>query len=76
MAIKKANKVQIGGQHYNKFGELQPWDVIIAFNMGFFEGNVFKYVVRWRDKDGLEDLKKARHYLDKLIELEEGKEIS
>lgn len=52
---------------------LQPWDYIAANNLGFFEGNVVKYVTRWRSKGGLEDLYKARHYIDKLIELNEGK---
>jgi hypothetical protein len=49
---------------------MQPWDYIAANNLGYFEGNVVKYVSRWRDKGGIEDLRKARHYLDKLIELE------
>jgi len=65
-----ANDVQVGGEHYR--GQvLQPWDAIAAWNLGFFEGNIVKYVVRWRVKNGVEDLKKARHYLDKLIELQE-----
>lgn len=64
-----ANEVQVGGNHY-KQQPIQPWDYIAANNLGFFEGNVVKYVTRWRDKAGVEDLKKARHYLDKLIELQ------
>jgi len=64
-----ANKTQIGGQHY-KDQNMQPWDYIAANKLGFFEGNMVKYVSRWRDKGGVEDLRKARHYLDKLIELE------
>lgn len=64
----EANDVQVGGDHY-RVHELQPWDAIAAWNLGFFEGNIVKYVVRWRIKNGVEDLKKARHYLDKLIEL-------
>lgn len=64
-----ANNMQIGGMHY-KGKDIQPWDYIAANQIGYFEGNVIKYVSRWRDKGGLEDLKKARHYLDKLIELE------
>ena len=67
-----ANDIQIGGTHY-KAQKLQPWDAIAAWDCGFLDGNVIKYVVRYRSKGGVEDLKKARHYLDKLIELEELK---
>jgi hypothetical protein len=64
-----ANNIQHGGTHY-KEKTVQPWDYIAANGLGYFEGNVVKYVSRWRDKGGVEDLRKARHYLDKLIELE------
>ncbi len=63
-----AHDVQVGGSHY-KGKSIQPWDYIAANNLGYFEGNIVKYVSRWRDKGGVDDLKKARHYLDKLIEL-------
>ena len=66
-----ANDTQVGGSHY-KGAEIQPWDFVAANNLGFFEGNIIKYVSRWKDKGGVEDLKKARHYLDKLIELSNG----
>ncbi len=66
-----ANNIQVGGEHY-KAKAIQPWDYIIANQLGYLEGNVVKYVSRWRDKGGINDLKKARHYLDKLIEIEEG----
>ena len=64
-----ANTRQVAGVHY-KDKVIQPWDYIAANALGYFEGNVIKYVSRWRDKGGVEDLRKARHYLDKLIELE------
>ena len=64
----KANDVQVGGTHYQI--TIQPWDYIAANNLGYFEGNVVKYVSRWRDKGGIDDLRKARHYIDKLIEVE------
>ena len=64
---------QVGGNHYNR-KIIQPWDYIYANNLCYFTGNCVKYVSRWKDKGGVDDLKKARHYLDKLIELEEGKE--
>jgi len=69
---EKANDTQIAGQHYLVLG-IQPWDYIAANDLGWFEGSVVKYVTRWRNKDGIADLKKARHVLDKLIELEEAK---
>lgn len=63
------NKIQIGGSHY-KAKPMQPWDYIAANGIGYFEGNIVKYVTRWKDKGGIDDLRKARHYLDKLIELQ------
>ena len=67
---KPANEVQVGGEHY-KSKDIQPWDAIHAWGLGFFSGNVVTYVARHHEKNGVEDLKKARHYLDKLIELME-----
>ncbi len=61
---------QIGGNHYKQFA-IQPLEFIVANDLPFVVGNVVKYVVRYKTKGGLEDLKKARHYLDLLIELEE-----
>ena len=69
--MTSANETQIGGNHY-KDKTIQPWDFIAANELGYFEGNIVKYVSRWRDKGGMLDLKKAKHYLDKLIELEEN----
>lgn len=69
----RANDRQPGGDHYLKHGDLQPWDVAVRFGLGFLDGNVVKYVLRFRDKGGLLDLEKARHYLDKLIEVEAAK---
>ena len=63
-----ANATQVGGQHY-KSKAIQPWDYIASNNLGYLEGNVVKYVSRWKDKGGVEDLKKAQHYLAKLIEV-------
>lgn len=67
-----ANAVQVGGDHY-KAQPIQPWDYILANGLGFLAGNVVKYVSRFDKKNGVEDLKKARHYLDKLIESEQAK---
>jgi hypothetical protein len=62
-----ANATQTGGTHYQV--SIQPWDYIIANNLGYLEGNVIKYVTRYKNKGGVEDLKKAQHYLAKLIEV-------
>jgi hypothetical protein len=59
--------IQIGGDHYKNM-TLQPIEYIIKNNLNFCEGNVVKYITRYKDKNGIEDLKKARHYLDILIE--------
>jgi hypothetical protein len=63
---------QVGGSHYKNMA-IQPIEFIVKNKIPFLEGNVIKYVVRWSIKNGLEDLKKARHYLDLLIEMEENK---
>lgn len=61
---------QVGGSHYREV-VIQPVEYIMANNIPYCEGNVIKYVTRWRRKGGLDDLRKARHYLDLLIEHEE-----
>jgi hypothetical protein len=68
-----ANAIQVAGTHY-KSQAIQPWDYIISNEIPYMEGNVIKYVSRWRDKGGLDDLRKAQHYLQKLIEVEEAKQ--
>jgi hypothetical protein len=60
---------QVGGDHYRAKG-IQPIEYIHANNLGFCEGNVVKYVTRWKDKGGESDLRKAIHYLELLIQLE------
>ena len=72
-----ANEEQVGGRHYIE-KSIQPWDYIIANKMGYLEGNIIKYVSRYKEKNGVEDLIKAAHYLDKLIEVtrNESKRIS
>jgi hypothetical protein len=71
----EANEIQIGGSHYVS-QPIQPWDFIAQNGLGFFEGCVIKYVSRHRQKGGVEDLKKARHYLDKLIEIESAATVT
>lgn len=60
---------QEGGTHYME-SEIQPIEYILANKLGFVEGNVIKYVTRYKSKNGVEDLKKAIHYLEMLIEEE------
>lgn len=62
-------ETQVGGSHYKDL-KIQPIEFIHANNIGFCEANAIKYLCRWRNKNGLEDLKKARHYIELLIELE------
>ena len=52
---------------YYKKGKIEVWDFIKDQKLDFFAGNVIKYVCRYKDKNGLEDLKKAQVYLEKLI---------
>lgn len=60
---------EVGGDHYRKM-KIQPIEFITANNLGFCVGNIIKYVVRYPYKNGKEDLLKARHYIDLLIESE------
>ena len=53
---------------------MQPFDVIDAFGLDFYEGNVVKYICRWRKKNGIEDLRKARTYIDEVIKRAEMEE--
>ena len=72
-----ANELQVGGDHY-KSKKVQPWDAMECWMSpeqfeGFLRGNVIKYIARYKDKDGLKDVQKARHYLEKLIECLESR---
>ena len=61
-----ANDKQIAGDHYtNK--KIQHWDFAASQNFDYFQGNITKYISRWKDQKGLEDLEKAQHYLEKYI---------
>jgi len=67
-----ALNMQVGGEHYKKH-KIQPIEFIHANNIPFIEGNIIKYIVRWRDKNGIKDLEKVKHYVDLLIDLEKLK---
>ena len=63
----KSYKKQVGGSHYKKY-KIQPVEFIVKNNIGFVEGNVIKYVLRFKEKGGVLDLKKAKHYIELLID--------
>jgi len=60
---------QVAGDHYQKL-KIQPIEYILANEMQFCEGAIIKYISRWRDKGGIEDLRKIKHFCDFLIENE------
>lgn len=80
MAIERpalASEVQVGGDHYRS-KTVQPWTAMEAWMTpeefeGFLRGNVIKYIARYKDKDGIKDVYKAMHYLQRLLELLEGR---
>jgi len=63
----KSYKKQVGGNHYKKY-QIQPIEFIVKNNIGFVEGNVIKYILRFKDKGGVQDLLKAKHYIELLID--------
>jgi len=69
VSAASALSTQVGGTHYKDLA-IQPVEYIHKNGVGYFEGNVIKYVSRWRAKGGLADLNKAKHYLEMLIEFE------
>lgn len=64
----------VNPKHYDEF-VIQPYEFITKNKLGFAEGNVVKYVCRWRKKNGVEDLKKAREYLNKMIAAAEAETL-
>lgn len=73
MATSDALTTQVGGDHY-KSCVIQPVEYIHKNGLNYFEGNALKYLTRHRRKNGKQDLLKAKHYIDLLIELEYGSE--
>ena len=70
--IKANNEIfvshQVGGNHYQKM-PIQPWEYSIRNKLPWAEGEIVKYVSRWEDKGGIEDLRKAKSILERLIEV-------
>lgn len=62
----KANDKQIGGDHYRS--GYQHWDLAVDLGLPYLEGNATKYLSRWRKKHGIQDLEKAKHYVQKIRE--------
>lgn len=71
--MKSANEIQVGGTHYNE-SQIQHWDMAVSYALPYLEGQVTKYVTRWRKKNGLQDLEKAAHFAQKLYEVEEHRQ--
>jgi hypothetical protein len=63
----EANNYQIGGTHYSDT-ELQHWDFAMLNQLNYLLGCATKYVIRWKKKNGIEDLRKAVHYIAKAEE--------
>ena len=63
----KSYKKQVGGNHYKNY-KIQPAEFIIKNNIGFCEGNIIKYILRFKEKGGVQDLEKAKHYIELLID--------
>jgi hypothetical protein len=68
----RSYKKQVGGNHYLKY-KIQPVEFIIKNNIGFVEGNIIKYILRFKEKGGVQDLLKAKHYIELLIESSKSK---
>jgi hypothetical protein len=62
---------QVGGSHYAEMA-IQPIEFITANNLSFLEGNIIKYVCRHQNKNGADDIKKAMHYCELLLQMEYG----
>lgn len=62
------NKEQVGGDHYRDMA-IEPWEYAEANGLSFLQGNIIKYVSRYKSKGGVQDLKKAKHCIDLLISI-------
>lgn len=62
------NRYQVGGKHY-KGALIQHWDICAEYDVGYLEGCATKYLLRWREKGGLDDLAKVQHYFEKLVDV-------
>lgn len=67
MTTSTANEIQVAGTHYRS--QYQHWDFVVDAKLGYFEGQISKYITRHRAKNGKQDVEKALHFCDKWIEL-------
>lgn len=67
----KASETQQGGDHYKRY-KIQPTEFIFKNGLDFIQGNVIKYIMRYKEKNGKQDLLKAKHYIELLLEYEYG----
>ena len=65
--MSQANEKQVAGSHYRT--HIQHWDYVVANDLDYFQGQITKYVTRWKRKNGLTDLLKAQHFLEKYLEV-------
>lgn len=63
-----ANDRQVAGSHYGG-GAHQHWDIVVEHSLNYFEGQITKYVMRCRKKNGKQDLEKAKHFIEKYLEV-------
>ena len=71
--MSKGKEIQVEHpDHYNK-GNIEVWDFIADQDLDFFEGNIVKYICRWKTKNGMKDLLKVKEYIEKYIEINESK---
>lgn len=73
-ANSEADQKQIAGVHYKNL-DPEPWNVITAWGLGYLDGTALKYIARWKHKNGIEDLEKAIHFLQKCVEVERAKQV-
>ena len=66
-ANPKSLQVQVGGDHY-KTMKIQPIEYIMVNDLGFIEGNIVKYITRWKQKGGKQDIEKVIHYAQLLLD--------
>lgn len=74
-----SNSYQVGGDHYAS-KDVQPWEAMESWMTkeafaGYLLGNCLKYLARYKNKNGVQDLEKCKHYLAKLIEIEMAESI-
>lgn len=69
--MSEANKTQVGGQHYKM--PIEHWDIVALWGLDYFQGQITKYVMRWREKGGIQDLEKSIHFTQKYIEVEKAR---